>query len=261
MKKDASKTIVDVFVVVDRSGSMFPFQNTMNTALKNLVKELCKVADEQGLDLYFSLYSFANEVNTHVSCKEVHNVKSKKLNIKIKEGYGQTYPSKVLEKVADKAKRRYKKLAGYKRAHPLLVYFSDGKPSDTVEFENSAKKIKDEKVLNVASVGLIHRIGKVKADEMESKLREQQEAQKSMQQIQSGRSKIVIQPLIITEAEVETEEAELREKERIERKLKKFFEECIPAIVTITTTPNMGVNKVIRLEADRDNLIMTNMEG
>ena len=137
------KKPVDVILVVDKSGSLSPYTETLNSAIKQTVVALKTSEDLSGCDVYFTLVSFDNNMYKNIDFDNLNSVDASTLELKYEGG---TNPAPALEYALQKSIKRYEtyKANGEPAYHPLIFFFTDGSPYPENPYLDEFKRIAAE---------------------------------------------------------------------------------------------------------------------
>lgn len=130
-----------VYFLLDTSGSMFgePIQ-ALNNALSGMVSTLR--ADPQAMDsLWISMITFDREVNELVPLTELQQFQLPEITC---PKSGPTLTGKALELLVNLIPTQLRKGTPDQKGdwRPLLFIFTDGKPSDTMKFQEMIPKVR-----------------------------------------------------------------------------------------------------------------------
>lgn len=143
------KKKIDIGIICDCSRSLEDYRDALICALRKTVLALKTNEDLFGYEVYFTLIPFASEIQQQnvIDCKLINEINTDDINLHIG---GTTNPGPALKQMINKFMDRYTKWKedGTLCAHPLIFFFSDGKPYPVApcqkEYEAAAKTIREK---------------------------------------------------------------------------------------------------------------------
>ena len=150
---------IDVYLVVDVSGSLSVVGSNLNKSLKEMKEIITQNEELSGCEIKLNLITFNELKEVKIDFRNINEIKPSEFEL-VYTGY--TNPAPALEYAANMAMKRYsvwKNDDGCECMHPIIFFFTDGRPegneSYQTEYERVAKNIKDlaGKKLSVVAAG------------------------------------------------------------------------------------------------------------
>lgn len=118
---------LEIGIVIDSSGSLQDYGEELKKSIRLMIENIKKEPYFQGADVYLTLMSFAESKNPIIDAQLIQNIINPELNFKFE---GRTNPGPAIKAVVGSTYERYRnrKDKGEEPWHPLLFFFTDGKP-------------------------------------------------------------------------------------------------------------------------------------
>lgn len=158
---------IDVCLIADRSSSLLEYKDHINSAMVKMLHSLKNAPELSGLEICFSLTSFASDMTKDVVFKPLDQITDSQMHLDFS---GQTNPAPALHYAVNTAYKRYREWVDNDEEafHPLIFFFTDGNPYPEDNQENydkvaaQIKSLADNEKILLVSCGF----GKAKVDNL-----------------------------------------------------------------------------------------------